>query len=594
MKLFDFDCFILYHYNKYTTAAKAARRKRFCIMKISGEFKKYSRITFDFDIPTDSIKIIRPDGSADTVHAFIYQPITVGYDSEGIEKTESVGKTCQKCRYTPDFSGTAKIKAYHGNTLLEETEINIGESDCHGYIEISQNDKKYFSYTDGTPFFVIGINTAFPTSYGKSDGTEFGLSGSHKYIGLRQYERWFKKLSQNGVNVARVWLGHEYFTPDTENAFDFDYAQFSKIDMLFDLAKKYHIKLKITLEQFRFFDYDRIADSDSYGDDVFRKFNKKLYCNGKRCEDIDEWLSGNIWREAWLAKVREFAKRYSGDTELFAVELWNEMNCLYVRDSYLNIYDWNKQILPKVQSMFPKHLVVNSLGSLDLELAKQMYDNFCWDKVSFVQIHRYLDQGAGYDDCHSSPIDMIRGAFERIDTDKPVYIAETGAVNNCHSGPFKFYVNDDDGIIFTDTVYTPVFMKSCGAGSVWHWDERYVEAKNLYGLFKPLSVLTSNTEFDKEDFEPLSISDKNINVLLLKGKTVTLGYIRNTDYNWENVLRDLKNVSSVDVFKISLDSIKSIELIPVWDNDKTSAVFDSESVTFKNITIGALFKIRMI
>lgn len=563
-------------------------------MKISGELKKYSRITFDFDVPTDSIKIIRPDGSEDTVYPFIYQPITVSYDSEGIEKTEISGATHKKCRYTPDFSGSVKIKAYSGNAMLEEIVLNIGESDSHGYIKVSQNDKKYFSYTDGTPFFVIGINTAFPTSYGISDGTEFGLSVSHKYIGLRQYERWFKKLSQNGVNVARVWLGHEYFTPDTENAFRFDYAQFSKIDMLFELAKKYHIKLKITLEQFRFFDYDKVADSNSYSDDVFRKFNKKLYYNGKRCEDIDEWLSGDIWREAWLAKVGEFAKRYSGDTELFAVELWNEMNCLCVRNSYLDIYDWNKQILPKVQKMFPNHLVVNSLGSLDSEYAKQMYDNFCRDKVSFVQIHRYLDQGAGYDDCHRSPIDMIRGTFEKVDTDKPVYIAETGAVNNCHSDPFKFYVNDDDGIIFTDAVYTPLFIKSCGAGCIWHWDERYVEAKNLYGLFKPLSLLTSNVAFDKEDFEPLSISDKNVDVLLLKGKTVTLGYIRNTDYNWENVLRDLKNVPSADSFKINLTGIKSVELVPVWDKDKTTAVFDSESVAFKNITIGALFKIRMI
>ena len=137
-------------------------------------------------------------------------------------------------------------------------------------------------------------------------------------------------------------------------------------------------------------------------------------------------------------------------------------------------------------------------------------------------------------------------------------------------------------------------MKSCGAGCIWHWDERYVEAKNLYGLFKPLSLLTSNVTFDKEGFEPLGISDKNVDVLILKGKTVTLGYIRNTDYNWENILRDLKNVPSVDVFKINLSNIKSVELVPVWGKDKTSAVFDSESVTFKNITIGALFKIRMI
>lgn len=120
--------------------------------------------------------------------------------------------------------------------------------------------------------------------------------------------------------------------------------------MLFELAKKYHIKLKITLEQFRFFDYAKVADSDSYSNDVFRKFNKRLYDGQKRCSNISEWISDSRWQNAWLAKVNEFAKRYSGDTELFAVELWNEMSSLAVNDNYKEMCEWNKQMIPKVKS----------------------------------------------------------------------------------------------------------------------------------------------------------------------------------------------------------------------------------------------------
>ncbi len=561
-------------------------------MTIQGDLEKYSRLTFVFDIPTDCIKVIRPDRKVDIVNSFIYQPISLTYDSEGTEQAEKNGKTQYQCRYTPDFCGSAKIQVYSNDILTEELDIRIAESTRHGYVTISSNDQKYFSYTDGTPFFVIGINTAFPSCYGLSDGTEFGLSSSHKYIGLRQYERWFKKLSQNGCNVARVWLGHEYFTPDTAKTYNFDYSQFTKIDMLFDLAKKYHIKLKITLEQFRFFDYNKTADSDSYSDDVFRKFNKKLYDGKKRCMNIDEWLSDSRWQSAWLAKINEFAKRYSGDTELFAVELWNEMSSLAANNNYKNICEWNRQMLPEIQKLFPMHLVVNSLGSLGSDYAYQKYKDFCWSNASFVQIHRYLDQGAQYEDCHHSPIEMIKGAFERVNAKKPVYIAETGAVNNCHSGPFKYYVNDDDGIIFADVVYTPVFCKSCGTGSIWHWDDRYVEAKNLYKLFKPIRSLTSEIKFDKEDFKPFTITDKNITVLLLEGKTVTIGYIRNNDYNWENVLRDLKTIVPINTFKLDIDNIEKLELYPIWDNDKTRVSFSDKSVVFKNIAIGTLFKIE--
>lgn len=157
---------------------------------------------------------------------------------------------------------------------------------------------------------------------------------------------------------------------------------------------------------------------------------------------------------------------------------------------------------------------------------------------------------------------MLKGAFERVISDKPILIAETGAVNNCHSGPFKFYVNDDDGIIFADTVYTPVFCKSCGTGCIWHWDERYVESKNLYHLFRPISDLISGIEIDRENFEPVSIANENIVVLMLKSEKITLGYIRNANYNWENVLRDLLQVPPVAMFKLNIANIKNATHLP--------------------------------
>lgn len=89
----------------------------------------------------------------------------------------------------------------------------------------------------------MGINTAFPSVHISSDGTEFGRSKAFRYIGLKQYERWFKKLSENGCNVARVWLGYEYFNPDTEQAYEFDYKQYSKIDKLLELAKNILLSL---------------------------------------------------------------------------------------------------------------------------------------------------------------------------------------------------------------------------------------------------------------------------------------------------------------------------------------------------------------
>lgn len=562
-------------------------------MLIRGDFEKYGRLEFVFNCKVDYIRICRHDGKEDIAYSFLHQPISVSYDEEGTENVTLNGNAEYMCRYTPDFVGDAEIKAFSGEKEICTENIKINPSDSHGYVEVSKQDGKYFTYSDGTPFFSIGINLAFPTSYGKSDGTEFGLSGAYKFIGLRQYERWFKKCSANGVNVARVWVGHEYFCPDTENTYEFKYDRFTIIDKLFELAKKYSVKLKITLEQFRNFDYERIANSNSYDDDVFRKFNKRLYDNKKRCESANEWLTDDRWTVAWLAKVYEFAKRYSGDTAVFAIELWNEMNCVGDFEKRNDIIEWNKRVLPKVKEMFPKNLVINSLGSLDCEVWKEFYDKFCWDKSDFVQIHRYLDQGAAFDDCNDNPIEMIRGAFEKIHTEKPIFIAETGAVNNCHSGPFKYYTCDDRGIILADTVYTPVFLKSCGAGNIWHWDDRYVESKNLYGMYRPLADLVSDVDFANENFESVDMSDDKVTVILLKGKTVALGYIRNKSDNWKNTLRDMNEPETVGSFEVKIKGADDVRVLKIWENDTVSCKIVNESAVFENIRFGAMFKINV-
>lgn len=146
-----------------------------------------------------------------------------------------------------------------------------------------------------------------------------------EYLGLRQFDRWFKKASENGVNVVRLWLGHEYLCPDADEAGVLDTSKLEKIEAVIDLAKSYGLKTKLTIEQFRLFDYDRRSDN-SYTGDVLSKFNKKLYADGKRCESISEWLTDEKWREAWLKKVRALAARLSGDPSIFMIELWNEMN----------------------------------------------------------------------------------------------------------------------------------------------------------------------------------------------------------------------------------------------------------------------------
>ena len=270
------------------------------------------------------------------------------------------------------------------------------------------------------------------------------------------------------------------------------------------------------------------------------------------------------------------------------IELWNEMNC--VGGGYPLILEWNEKILPRVKALFPHQLVTNSLGSLDCDPTLEHYKAFPWDKTDSLQIHRYLDQGAPYKICGESPIPSIKEAFDLMRTNEcPMLLAETGAVNNCHSAEFKYYSADDRGIIFVDCVYTPIFVGSAGCGNIWHWDRRYVESKNLYRYFKPLLKLVDGVDLAAESFEPIDLSTDEAYVLLLKGRSTSLCFVRNKSDSWTNTLRDMNEPKTAEC-EFKIDG-KALEVIPIWDDEPAKITLQNGFVHINNMRSGAMLKI---
>lgn len=553
---------------------------------------RYKTVSVAVDETTDFLSVLRPDGREEKAFSFVRKPVRIEYDEEGFEQILPEGKTLFCCRYTPDFEGEATVSVHDKSGKIVRTfSLTVFPSEEHGYAEVGKEDPRYLVLSDGTPFPVVGVNLAYPTEYRLSAKQEFALSGKYGYLGLRQYERWFRALSQNGVNLVRLWLGHEYFSPDTEKADVFRYEQFEKLDAILALAEKYSLRLKLTFEQFRFFDYEKEALSDSYADDVFRKFNKRLYLDGVRCENSKMWLTDEKFRATWLEKVREYANRIGGNPTVAIVEPWNEMNC--VGSDFEDVLVWNRTMLPELKKLFPKQLVTNSLGSLDSEYSEAHYRTFCWDKTDLSEIHRYLDCGAPYADCRGDMQNVSRTAKEHVDlpSDRPFLIAETGAVNDCHSGPFRYYMNDHRGILFVDAVYTPLFCGSCGTGNLWHWNEQYLEAKNLYPLYAPIAKLFAGINIEQEHFCPRDLSDDAVSLLVLEGKNTLLGFVRNRADNWKNVLRDLAEPQPIPAFsaKLSEAPLSDLRVFPIFEGETAKADLSDKTLSLSDLRFGLLF-----
>ncbi len=531
------------------------------------------------------IKITKPDGKSVFIEPFVYTYINTDYNEEGYEKITSDGKCELRYRYSPDISGEYTVYEMCGDSVVSEYKFNAEHSGRHGYVKVSGKNNKYFAYSDETPFLPIGINMAFPTKYQLDSGVEFGLGNKYSYLGLKQYEAWIRKASKYGVNLIRIWCSDKYFEAEKENAGEYAYERFTLLDKIFELAHKYNVKIKLTLEQFRYFSYDK---EDTY---INTLFGKRLYYGGRRCESTDEWFSESLWQDKWIEKVSEYAKRYAYDDALFAVELWNEMNTVSCKWGMYDsqITKWNQTMSDKVRKLFPKHMIINSIGSYESDISKAYYDNFCWEKFDFKQIHSYLDQGAVYEEARENPIKILKRACREQATEiQPLLVAETGAVNNNHSGPFRFYSSDDFGLIFADCVYTPLFLGAAGCGNIWHWDGRYMEFKNLYHMYKPFAELTHDINFIEERFEVKDCSNEYAYIQAIEGQKHSLYYIRNKSASWKNVLRDLNEPTIIEKLELQVDG--TAELVHIW-NDAETLEQNENTAIIRNIRNGVFVKV---
>lgn len=543
----------------------------------------YEQWQLTFEQDPGSIEVTDPCGRKTKKRFFERRPVSFSYETHGYEIVTPEGKTVYSVRYTPLEAGEYTWRTETGETGC----FLAADTGRHGFIHKGEKDPRYFAFTDGTPFPVIGLNLANLTYYKLSSHREFGLSEERATLGLREYERWFRKLSEAGGNHARLWVGQEYFTPDTEDPFTLRLEQFEKLDAVVKLAEKYGIYLKLTIDHFRFFEGSRYADV--YGPDLTRLFGKRFVINGTACETMTRWLRGEEYRKAWEQKAAAYTDRYADDPTVMIFEFWNEMNA--VEADWRDVIDWNVEMIRRLRPLAPRQMWANSLGSMDAPGNVDMYYTFPAEKFDFCQFHRYLDQGAPLEVCRSDAFEFTKDGIRHARRkDAPVLLAETGAVNDCHSGPFRYYMSDDDGRIFVDTVYPALFYGSAGCGQIWHWGV-YVEQKKLFGLLRPLSELVKGIDFQTEAFESEDRSTETYKAVFLKGKRHALILLRNAEDRWDRVLRDGMSANAIGKIEFRLERAAKCELLPIWTFEPAQAHCEGETLTVDGLTYGALLRL---
>ncbi len=411
--------------------------------------------------------------------------------------------------------------------LCSTCEIRAEAPAGQPYVRVSPRDPRYFELSDGRPYIPIGLNMISPPG-----GTEKEA--------LAGMDDWLRRLSENGGNFIRIWLSNPFFDVEHARSGVYDEEKAKRIDAVLAMARKYNIRVKMTLEHFR-----------HLGDGSQRWAGKSIHlaANGGPARDIADFFAGPVSRAQFKAKLDWYAGKFGDDPTVFAWELWNEFNA--VQDMWKPerwqedglALDWTRVMLETLHQRFPKNLCVQSLGSFDNAQTTEIYRAFCLiPKNDIAQVHRYLDLGARLEVCHG-PVDVL--AADAVTTllgfnpGKPVLLAESGAVEPSHSGPFKLYEQDKAGLILHDVLFAPFFAGAAGPGHCWHWDG-YVARNELWPLFGRFARAVKDLDPPAEQFRPLRIEHPRLRIYALSGRHTLLAWCRDAENSWRTELAEGK------------------------------------------------------
>jgi hypothetical protein len=471
------------------------------------KWQKYEvrfELTWRFANPYDPTEIAvdavftTPSGAVETVPAFWYVPCEsqivdrrerVRNPDEDMLKVESIHRSKNPdsphrdagtwmLRYTPREEGKYVYRLVattpEGSAYSVERTFEVAGSAGRGFVRVSEQDPRYFSFSDGSFFFPVGQNVAWPNDRGSVD-----------------FKQYLANMEHAGANWARLWLT-SYFKGTTiewsrKDTHYYGLGFYSpeiawKLDRMLEAAEEHGIYLMWCLQQ-----HAQFATGDGGCWDE-NPYNRAV---GGFLDDPEEFFIHPRAQQLFKRRMRYHVARYGYSPHLLAWEFWNEV-ALTDRFSGPVCTAWHKKMGDYVKRLDPT-------GRLVTTSYHTRFDNDAYRLSShdFAQVHIYGGTFGG------DLVDwIIYDVGNHRTYGKPVLIGEFGLGHD--SSYFTIEADsewpvDPCGLHIHNGLWAGLFSGSAGTAMPWWWDH-YIHKNNLYFHFTGISRFMQD-----EDLRPYKL-----------------------------------------------------------------------------------------
>lgn len=423
--------------------------------------------------------ILAPDGTEIVVPGFYMVGFERSGSDTGVEVLERTGERGWRVRFTPRMWGKHAVRLVFtdgtGVATAGPLTVEVGGDGRvgAGFVRRSATNERYLEHDDGSLFFPIGLNHAWPDASGTYD-----------------YDQTLERTESSGGNTVRVWLGptfHRLSLETSERIGDhgmlgglgwYNQEAAWRFDHIVRRAESLGIKVLPVAYSFSGF---RSANGPSNW--VESPYNA---INGGPMERGSEILTDPVARILGKRYLRYMVARWGYSTAVMAWELWNEVTGVDDYDD-LASQNWHRDMAAYLKALDPhEHLVTTSTWWTE---GTPLLDGL--EDIDIVMTHEYNAPD------HAIP-NYGAGRWKPERYGKPHLTGEFGnqEFDGADSG-----IYDPETVSVHNVLWAGLMGGSSGGGLYWYWE--IGNKAGWHSLFQPVAGFVAELPLHKLDFEPI-------------------------------------------------------------------------------------------